>query len=74
MRNTIVKYPNKLRALRKAKGLKQQDIAKYLGFVGEDRISRWERGTTVPHLSNALKLSALLEVPIEEIYSDIATH
>lgn len=73
MRNTIVKYPNKLRELRKSKGLKQHDIAIYLGFTGEDRISRWENGTMVPHLVNLIKLCQLLNASIEDLYPNLTT-
>jgi transcriptional regulator with XRE-family HTH domain len=55
---------------RKAAGLRQLDVAKFLGFESTDRISRWEKGTAVPHLANALKLSLLYKAPVHELYGD----
>ena len=63
-----IKYPNKLVAIRKARGLRQIDISAKLGFVGEDRICKWEKGTAVPHLINLLKLCQIYNVRAEEIY------
>jgi transcriptional regulator with XRE-family HTH domain len=68
MRNTEVKYPNRLRELREARGWKQIEVALLLGFKCEDRISRWEHGTMVPHLTNLLKLTYLFNTSLEDIY------
>lgn len=69
--NTPIKYPNKLRELRKAKGLRQIDVTRYLGNACEDRICRWEKGIAIPNLINAIKLCKLFNVRIEELYPDI---
>lgn len=71
MKNIQIKYPNKLKELRKAHNLKQTDISAYMGFTGEERISRWERGQALPSLRNIIKLTQLFKVKIEDIYSDI---
>ena len=69
MNNTKpVKYPNKLREIRKAKGLKQYQVTRMLGHTYEDRISRWEKGIAVPHLINLLKLCQIYDVRAEEMY------
>lgn len=72
MNDTRVKYPNRLREIRKAKGLKQTDVSAYLGIVGEDRICKWEQGSMVPHLVNLLKICELLDdIHPKEIYPDL---
>lgn len=60
--------PNRLKEFRKAKKLRQTDVAKYLGFKSTDRISRWEKGTMYPHVLNFLKLIELYEVEAGEVY------
>lgn len=71
MKNITFKYPNKLKELRVALSLKQTDISTYLGFTGEERISRWERGQAMPSVSNLIKLSKLFKVHIDDIYQDL---
>ena len=62
--------PNNLRRYRIDKGLTQQQVADYLGFVSTDRISRWEQGLMYPHVRNFLKLVKLYGVPAEEVYGE----
>lgn len=68
MNTKQIKYPNKLVQIRKARGLRQIDVSEKLGFIGEDRICKWEKGTAVPHLVNLLKLCQIYNVRAEEIY------
>lgn len=56
----------KLRKLLKKKGLKQKYIAKKLG-VSEVSVSNWVRGEHLPLPKYILKLTLLLNVPIEEL-------
>ncbi|TFV94248.1 helix-turn-helix domain-containing protein [Algoriphagus kandeliae] len=55
-----------LRYLRKQKGLTQQDLADQLE-VQRTMISAYEDGRSEPKLSSLLKISAILEVGIEEL-------
>ena len=64
--NTI---PNTLREHRKRVNLKQSDVAEALGFKSTDRISRWEKGLTYPHVVNLFKLAKLYGVMPHELYS-----
>lgn len=50
-----------LSALRKAKGLSQEDMAEKLG-VSRQAISKWENGLTSPEMANIAKLCEILEV------------
>jgi transcriptional regulator with XRE-family HTH domain len=60
--------PNKLREYRLKKGLRLLDVARALGFSSVDRISKWERGLTYPHVKNIFKLCKIYEVSVEEMY------
>lgn len=60
--------PNRLRKHRKIAGLRQQDVAKLLGHKSTCRISRWEKGLSMPSAFNLLKLSILYGVLPQELY------
>lgn len=53
-------YEN-LSALRKAKGLSQEDMAEKLG-VSRQAISKWENGLTSPEMANIAGICEILEV------------
>jgi transcriptional regulator with XRE-family HTH domain len=63
-----VKQPNNLRKFRNERGLLQKDVARLLGLQCEDRISHWEKGYRVPSLKNLMKLCALYQAPLHELY------
>ncbi len=63
--------PNDLRKWRKAKGFRQLDVACKLGFSSTDRISKWEKGISYPHLINLFKLCAIYEVMPQELYGEV---
>jgi transcriptional regulator with XRE-family HTH domain len=54
-----IPYSNRMREFRSMMGLTQLQVAKLMGFVSDDRICHWERGTAVPHLVNLFKLQHL---------------
>jgi len=62
--------PNLLRKYRKARGLKQKDVAKMLGLRCGSRVSRWEKGACMPSLLNALRLSVLYRVMADALFFD----
>jgi len=66
--------PNTLRAHRKQAGLRQLDVANKLGFCTTDRISRWEKGLTFPHMVNLYKLSGIYNVLPHELYGELFTN
>lgn len=65
--------PNRLRKHRKMMGLNQQDVAILLGHKSTCRISRWEKGISMPSLLNLFKLAILYGTLSEELYYDVYT-
>ena len=63
--------PNNLRALRKAAGMRQQDLAGQLGSISIDCISRWEKGLTYPHLTTLGQLCQFFKVSPADLYPDL---
>ena len=53
--------------LRKDRGLSVRDIQAYFGFEEPRAIYKWQRGTSLPTVDNLYALSALLDVPMDEI-------
>lgn len=64
------KIPNRLRRYRILAGYKQCEVAQLLGLRCTDRLSRWEKGLSIPSLVNVLKLSTLYKTLVEELYFD----
>ena len=59
---------NRLEALRKERGIRQEELALALG-VSRQTISLIERGDYSPSVMLALKLAAICGVTVEEIFS-----
>ncbi len=64
-------YSNTLRVHRKRAGLRQRDVALFLGLDCADRISHWENGTAVPNIVNLFKLAILFKETPERLYQDL---
>lgn len=60
---------NRLEALRKEKGVRQEDLAQALG-VSRQTVISLEKGKYNPSLSLAFKLARYFAMPIEEIFDD----
>ncbi|MEI3555695.1 MAG: helix-turn-helix transcriptional regulator [Eubacteriales bacterium] len=58
---------NNIKELRKARGLRQEDMAKLLG-VSRQTIVAMENDKYDPTLELAIKTARLLEQPVEEIF------
>lgn len=65
------RIPNRLRKYRKARGLKQRDAARILGFADGSHISRWERGICLPTAHNLFKLAATYRTLVDALYIDV---
>ena len=63
--------PNCLRRYRKARGLKQKDVAKILGLKSASMISRWERGLCLPSALNLFKIAALYRTMLDALFIDL---
>lgn len=62
-------FANRLKKLRKERGLSQTDLADKCGLNFSD-ISRYERGTVSPTLENFVKIAQALEVSPEDLLFD----
>ena len=60
---------NKLEALRKEKGVRQEDLAQALG-VSRQTVISLEKGKYNPSLSLAFKLARYFGMPVEAIFDD----
>lgn len=72
MKTNQTTYPNSLRQYRNAAGLRQVDVAARLGLKNTDRISHWEKGRTLPSITNLFKLSAIYRVPAHDLYAEFS--
>ena len=62
---------NNLREHRKRLGVTQRQVADYLKFESTDRISRWEKGLTYPHIINLGNLCQFFKVSPATLYPDL---
>ncbi|MBR5302061.1 MAG: helix-turn-helix transcriptional regulator [Clostridia bacterium] len=60
---------NRLEALRKQRGVRQEDLAQALG-VSRQTVISLEKGKYNPSLSLAFRLARYFAMPIEEIFDD----
>ena len=59
---------NRIRELRKAAGLRQEDLARELG-VTRQTIVAIERGDYNPSVTLALRIARVFSVPVEEVFT-----
>lgn len=55
-----------IRRARKSKGYTQEEMAAHLNIVRQT-VSKWEKGASVPDADMLIKISNLLEVPVQEL-------
>ena len=60
---------NRLEELRKARNMRQEDLAQALG-VSRQTVISLEKGKYNPSLALAFKLARVFGLPIEEIFDD----
>jgi len=63
--------PNCLRRYRKARGLKQREVAEILGLKSGSIISRWERGVCLPNSPNVFKLALIYRTMVDALFIDL---
>ena len=61
-----------IKALRKSKGLSQQELAVKLNVVRQT-ISKWEQGLSVPDSDMLISLSEVLETPVSTLLGETVT-
>lgn len=59
---------NQIAALRKQKGLTQNELGERIG-ISAQAVSKWERGETLPDTAILLELSEVLETTVDSILS-----
>lgn len=59
-------FPNKLRKLRKEKGLSQEKLAELLN-ISRQSISKWESGQTYPEVEKLITLSELFKISVDDL-------
>ena len=64
-----MKLSEKIIALRKRKGMSQEELAEQLN-VSRQAISRWESGSAIPEANNLLRLSKLFAVSADYLLND----
>jgi transcriptional regulator with XRE-family HTH domain len=62
---------NSLRRYRKARGLKQKEVAAVLGLKTASTISRWENGLCLPKLHSLFKLAILYRTMVDALFIDL---
>jgi transcriptional regulator with XRE-family HTH domain len=63
--------PNCLKRYRKARGLRQRDVAKILGIKSASMLSRWEKGACLPNTLNVFRLAAIYHVMADALFIDL---
>ena len=63
--------PNCLRRYRKARGLKQREVAEVLGLKSGSIISRWEKGVCLPSSLNVFKLAVIYRTMVDALFIDL---
>lgn len=70
-RSFQIRILNRLRKHRKLMGYKQSDVAELLGLKNTNRLSRWEKGLSLPNTINLIKLSIIYRTFPNELYFDL---
>jgi transcriptional regulator with XRE-family HTH domain len=65
------RIPNNLKKYRGMSEYSQKEVAAILGFKSTSRMSRWEKGLSMPSVENLLKLSFLYSTLQAELYADL---
>lgn len=63
--------PNQIRRYRRKRDLKLRQIFKLMGLRSVSHLSHWEKGRKIPSLANALKLSAIIQCPVEVLFLEL---
>lgn len=71
MRRKYRNYQNCLWKYRKARGLKQREVAKILELRSTGMISRWENGVCLPETENLIDLAQLYRTSMDALVIDL---
>lgn len=67
----IRRIKNSMWTARKRMGFSQKEVARALGLRRTSVLSRYEHGTRIPGLINALKLEIVYRIPVAFLYGDL---
>lgn len=71
MKRTPARHTNNcLRKYRKARGLRQIEVARILGINSTSMISRWEMGVCLPDTLNVFKLAIVYRTMADALFID----
>ena len=62
---------NRLWISRMKRDMPRKKLAALLGHKTTSQLCRWEEGSQLPNLCNALLLSHFLQMPVEFLYKDL---
>lgn len=65
------RIPNSLRKYRRARDLKQKEVAQILGLQSGGLVSRWETGHPLPKTLNVIKLAVLYRTMADAFFIDL---
>lgn len=63
--------PNRLKQCRRHRELSQKELADLMGFKDTTWISRWENGDVLPNLVSAVRLSVLMDIPMNDLFDGL---
>ncbi len=63
--------PNQVRLYRRKRNLQLREVALSAGMPDVSNLAHWEKGRKLPSLKNALKLSAIIQCPVEVLFFDL---
>ena len=71
MHVSVTTIKNRIWISRKKRGMPRKKLASLLGHKTTSQLCRWEEGSQLPNLCNALLLSHFLQMPIEFLFKDL---
>lgn len=60
---------NQIRRYRRMRNLRLREVSALVGLTSPSHVSHWEKGRKLPKLKNALKLSAIIQCPVEILFN-----
>lgn len=64
----MAEYKNKIKYFRELKNMTQQELAERLGTNARN-VRRWENGESIPDIVIGIKISSILGVKLEKIFT-----
>jgi transcriptional regulator with XRE-family HTH domain len=67
----ISRYPNKLKLFRRCNGYSQKNVACILGLADTSSLSRWEKGTSLPSMTQVFQLARIYKTMPHELFIEL---